>query len=164
MRIKLLVLVGLALISGIGLLGYAYAGENDGNQLSESEIRFCQNSQQQYVLVGEEKYLKMYDYDFLSQVCVMLYNDPLWDYSGDHKMNKLVEKSENLILVSQSNEESKVNELKEINQLKKQNISLLQRLEHHKQMVDELETQIEDKNSIIREQTKVILSLSSRGN
>lgn len=166
MRHKLSVLLGLALISGVGLLGYAYGGENEKDGLSEGQIRFCQNSHQQYVLVGEEKYLKMYDYDFLSKACVMLYNDPVWqDADGDQKTSELIEKSEELISVSNNKEEhKKVNEIKELNHLKKQNISLLQRLEQQKQMVDNLEKRVEEKNAIIKEQIKVILSLSSKGN
>lgn len=79
-----------ALILFFSNLTYAVATEFE---FSMNDIEFCHEVFPQYEFLGLQWFIKNYHYSIESRVCGSLYEDPLWNYQNDDRMQKLLERS-----------------------------------------------------------------------
>ena len=61
--------------------------------LSENDIEWCEEVYIQYKAAGLDWFLENYHYSIEARVCANLYEDSIWGYQGDDRMQKLVERS-----------------------------------------------------------------------
>lgn len=61
--------------------------------LTENDIEWCHDVYPQYKTLGLSWFLENYHYSIEARVCASLYEDQIWQYKGDDKMTKLVERS-----------------------------------------------------------------------
>jgi len=78
-------------------------------ELSENDIEWCHELHPQYETLGLEWFLENYHYTIEARVCASLYEDPIWDYEGDDRTDKLLERSKYYIELEilESQEEAK---------------------------------------------------------
>lgn len=69
---------------------YVFATEFE---FSMNDIEFCHEVYPQYEILGLQWFIKNYHYSIESRVCGSLYEDPLWSYEGEDRMQKLLERS-----------------------------------------------------------------------
>ncbi len=69
---------------------YAFA---TGFEFSMNDIEFCHEVYPQYEVLGLQWFIENYHYSIESRVCGSLYEDPLWTYEGEDRMQKLLERS-----------------------------------------------------------------------
>ena len=62
-------------------------------EFSMNDIEFCHEVYPQYEILGLQWFIKNYHYSIEARVCGSLYEDPLWNYQGDDRMQKLLERS-----------------------------------------------------------------------
>jgi hypothetical protein len=60
--------------------------------LTENGIEWCEENQSLYKFMGNN-FFEHHKHSIESRICVSLYNDPLWTYSGYDRQGKLVEQS-----------------------------------------------------------------------
>jgi hypothetical protein len=63
-------------------------------KLTENGVQWCEEELARYELWGEEKWIAENNYSLEARICAHLYNDPLWEYQGNDRVEKLIEKSE----------------------------------------------------------------------
>jgi predicted secreted protein with PEFG-CTERM motif len=68
------------------------AAIRDGG-LTENDIEWCEDVFPQYEAAGLKWFLENYHYSIEARVCANLYEDQLWEYYGDDRIQKLVERS-----------------------------------------------------------------------
>jgi len=68
------------------------AAIRDGG-LTENDIEWCEDVFPQYEAAGLNWFLENYHYSIEARVCANLYEDQLWGYYGDDRIQKLVERS-----------------------------------------------------------------------
>jgi predicted secreted protein with PEFG-CTERM motif len=68
------------------------AAVRDG-ALTENDIEWCEDVFQQYEAAGLKWFLENYHYSIEARVCANLYEDQLWEYPGNDRIQKLVERS-----------------------------------------------------------------------
>lgn len=73
-------------------LSFANATVSNG-ALTENDIEWCHDVYPQYKTLGLSWYLENYHYSIEARVCASLYEDKIWQYEGDDRMTKLVERS-----------------------------------------------------------------------
>ncbi|MFQ5573987.1 MAG: hypothetical protein ACE5EJ_07025, partial [Nitrosopumilaceae archaeon] len=75
-----------------------------------NDIEWCHEVFPQYEILGLQWFLKNYHYSIEARVCGSLYEDQLWSYQGDDRMQKLLERSLYYIEleIQESKEEAKV--------------------------------------------------------
>jgi predicted secreted protein with PEFG-CTERM motif len=61
--------------------------------LTENDIEWCHDVYSQYKTLGLNWYLENYNYSIEARVCASLYEDKIWQYEGDDRMTKLVQRS-----------------------------------------------------------------------
>ena len=61
--------------------------------LTENDIEWCHDLYPQYKTLGLNWFLENYHYSIEARVCASLYEDQIWQYKGDDRMTKLVERS-----------------------------------------------------------------------
>lgn len=61
--------------------------------LTENDIEWCHEAYPQYKTLGLSWFLENYHYSIEARVCASLYEDQIWQYKGDDRMQKLVEQS-----------------------------------------------------------------------
>ena len=66
-------------------------------EFSMNDIEFCHEVYPQYEMLGLQWFLENYHYSIEVRVCGSLYEDPLWRYQGDDRMQKLLERSHHYI-------------------------------------------------------------------
>lgn len=78
-------------------------------ELSENDIEWCHELHPQYETLGLEWFLENYHYTIEARVCASLYEDPIWDYEGGDRIDKLLERSKYYIELEilESQEEAK---------------------------------------------------------
>lgn len=78
-------------------------------EFSLNDIEFCHEVYPQYETLGLDWFLENYHYSIEARVCGSLYEDPLWSYEGDDRMQKLLERSKHYIEleIQESKEEAK---------------------------------------------------------
>ncbi len=62
-------------------------------EFSMNDIEFCHEVYPQYEILGLQWFIKNYHYSIDARVCGSLYEDPLWGYQGEDRMQKLLERS-----------------------------------------------------------------------
>jgi len=84
----------LGILSLVFLVGTAYAATpfftNGG--FTENGIEWCEENYQLYQFMGND-FFEHHQHSIESRVCVSLYHDPLWIYSGPDRYEKLIEQS-----------------------------------------------------------------------
>jgi len=68
------------------------AAVRDG-ALTENDIEWCEDVFPQYEAAGLKWFLENYHYSIEARVCANLYEDQLWEYPGNDRIQKLVERS-----------------------------------------------------------------------
>ncbi|MFQ5572939.1 MAG: hypothetical protein ACE5EJ_01670 [Nitrosopumilaceae archaeon] len=85
---KITIVFGLIIL--FSNVTYAFATEFE---FSMNDIEFCHEVYPQYEQLGLQWFIKNYHYSIESRVCGSLYEDPLWTYEGEDRMQKLLERS-----------------------------------------------------------------------
>ncbi len=83
------------------------AAVRDG-ALTENDIEWCEDVFPQYEAAGLNWFLENYHYSIEARVCANLYEDQLWEYYGDDRIQKLVERSKYYVVleIQESEEEA----------------------------------------------------------
>ena len=68
------------------------AAVRDG-ALTENDIEWCEDVFLQYEAAGLKWFLENYHYSIEARVCANLYEAQLWEYPGNDRIQKLVERS-----------------------------------------------------------------------
>lgn len=132
--------------------------------LTQNDIEYCEENYGQYKAIGEYQFLERERRTIESRVCVHLYEDPIWDYTGASRVAKLLERGNYYVDVeiakSKANAQTGVvpQEEKPVTELQKAGARILE-LEKE---VDALEKKIAQKDAIIAAQVKVLLDLASK--
>jgi hypothetical protein len=79
-------------ILAISSISYSYATVENG-ALTQNSVEWCTEVYQQYNALGLSWFLENYHYSIESRVCANLYEDSIWNYDGNDRMQKLVERS-----------------------------------------------------------------------
>lgn len=64
------------------------------NRLTENGIQWCEEELARYELWGEKVWIEQHNYSIEARICAHLYSDPLWEYQGNNRVEKLIERSE----------------------------------------------------------------------
>ena len=73
-------------------ISFANATVRDG-ALTENDIEWCHEAYLEYKTLGLNWFLENYHYSIEARVCASLYEDQIWQYQGDDRIKKLVERS-----------------------------------------------------------------------
>jgi len=65
--------------------------------LSENDIEWCEEVHPQYETLGLDWFLENYHYSIEARVCASLYVDPIWDYIGEDRIEKLLDRSQHYV-------------------------------------------------------------------
>jgi len=65
--------------------------------LSENDIEWCEEIHPQYETLGLDWFLENYHFSIESRVCASLYVDPIWDYDGEDRVEKLLDRSQHYV-------------------------------------------------------------------
>ena len=88
----------LVIILLLGLVGTAYAATpffaNGG--FTKNGIEWCEENYLLYQYMGNN-FFEHHHHSIESRVCVSLFSDPLWNYSGIDRTDKLIEKSRHYV-------------------------------------------------------------------
>lgn len=79
----------------------------ENGQFTPNGIEWCEENLQLYEIL-EEQFFEHHKHSLESRVCASLYEDPLWDYDGPDRIQRLIEKSMyySQLEISESIEES----------------------------------------------------------
>lgn len=79
------------------------------NKFTKDGIDWCQEEKPRYDIIGEPDWIKHHRYSIESRVCANLYSDPIWNYNGEDRTQKLIERSKYYVEleIKESQEESK---------------------------------------------------------
>ena len=91
MKISFLILLTLISVFTISSAYAATAFFANGG-LTENGIQWCEENYQLYQFMGND-FFEHHKHSIESRICVSLYHDPLWTYSGYDRYEKLVEQS-----------------------------------------------------------------------
>ena len=99
-------IIGFLLIFLFSNVLFVFAAEFE---FSQNDIEWCNEVYPQYETLGLDWFLENYHYSIEARVCGSLYEDPLWSYEGDDRMQKLLERSKHYIEleIQESKEEAK---------------------------------------------------------
>ena len=64
------------------------------NRLTENGIQWCHEELPRYELWGEKVWIEQHNYSIEARICAHLFSDPLWEYQGNDRVQKLIEKSQ----------------------------------------------------------------------
>ncbi|MFB5611157.1 MAG: hypothetical protein ACE5R3_03840 [Nitrosopumilaceae archaeon] len=87
-KIKITIVFGIILL--FSNVTYVFTAEFE---FSMNDIEWCNEVYPQYEVLGLEWFIKNYHYSIEARVCGSLYEDPLWNYQGEDRMQKLLERS-----------------------------------------------------------------------
>ncbi|MGI0010026.1 MAG: hypothetical protein ACREAE_01335, partial [Nitrosopumilaceae archaeon] len=65
--------------------------------LTENDIEWCHDVYLQYKTLGLSWFLENHNYSIEARVCASLYEDQMWQYEGNDRIKKLVERSKYFI-------------------------------------------------------------------
>jgi hypothetical protein len=60
--------------------------------LTKNDIAYCEESHEHYKLLGDYQFLEREKRTMEARVCVHLYYDPVWSYSGADRLDKLLKR------------------------------------------------------------------------
>jgi hypothetical protein len=82
---------------------------SEGGVLNEKGIQWCEEEFARYDAMGEPLFLKNNHYTIEARACANLFKDSLWDYQGQDRVEKLIERSKFYVLaeIEESKEEAK---------------------------------------------------------
>ncbi len=83
----------ILLISAIMIGTYPTNAAIRDGALTENDIDWCEEVFPQYEAAGLNWFLENYHYSIEARVCANLYEDQLWEYDGNDRIQKLVERS-----------------------------------------------------------------------
>ncbi len=91
----------MKIILALLVLGFLAFSPVDGatinfaeGKLTENGVQWCEEELARYELWGEEKWIKENNHSIEARICAHLYSDPLWEYQGNDRVEKLIEKSQ----------------------------------------------------------------------
>lgn len=76
-------------VSGI----YPVYATVENGALTQNSVEWCEEVYPQYSTLGLSWFLENYHYSIEARVCGSLYEDSIWEYDGDDRVQKLVERS-----------------------------------------------------------------------
>ena len=79
----------------------------ENGYFTQNGIEWCQENLPLYEILGN-KFFEHHRHSLESRVCASLYNDPLWNYTGQDRIQKLIERSQHYsqLEIAESNEEA----------------------------------------------------------
>ena len=90
----------MKIILALFVLGFLAFNPVDGatinfaeGKLTKNGVQWCEEEFARYELWGEEKWIEQNHYSIEARICAHLYSDPLWEYQGSDRVEKLIEKS-----------------------------------------------------------------------
>ncbi len=102
----------ILLIALLANMNQVEAAIRDG-ALTENDIEWCHEVNSQYKAAGLKWFLENYHHSIEARVCANLYEDPIWEYQGDDRIQKLVERSKYYVEleIKESKEEAESGEI-----------------------------------------------------
>ena len=100
------IVFGLFVVLLLSNVTFVFATEFE---FSQNDIEWCHDVYPQYDILGLDLFLENYHYSIEARVCGSLYEDSLWNYEGDDRMQKLLDRSKHYIEleIQESKEEAK---------------------------------------------------------
>lgn len=144
--------------------------ENDHKELAEKRARLqnmqnCNDWYPQYSFLTESQF-RLQKHESIVNDCIILYNDAIWEYVGEDRLEKLSERLDEIKIQSAENIEPEPNKL-EINvaKLEPSIVNTQQNINNDSELQERvkfLEEEIKKKDAIIQEQLNVIMELANR--
>jgi hypothetical protein len=75
MKISAFAIIACVVLSGTNVIA-------ETGYLTKNDIAYCEENYGQYKFLGDYQFLERERRTIEARVCVHLYNDPIWDYSG----------------------------------------------------------------------------------
>lgn len=134
------------------------------NYLIENDIMYCEENFEQYKLIGDYEFLEREKRTLEARVCVHLYADPVWDYSGKDRLARLLERGNHYVDVeiAQSRENAKIGTIPQQEKPLTETQEMKAKILVLEKKIAELEKKISQKNAVIMEQIKVIMDLANK--
>ena len=127
--------------------------QRDEIKIKLQNLQKCEDWYSQYQFIDETNF-KIQKNAQMVESCITLYNDPIWTYSGDDRIQILSEKLESILAETPV----KSNIADEFLNKAQYEVDRIYSLE---KKISQLEGEIENKNLIIREQMNVISNLAN---
>jgi len=89
-RVALLATLSVILVSTI--LSYNSVSEGSTESPTILDILECEEKYAQFEILGQYRFFELYSYSGLSTDCVLLYNDPIWEYDDDNRSQVLLQR------------------------------------------------------------------------
>lgn len=133
----------------------------DEYEVDFDNMLLCEGWYEYYKLLTENEFYKVQSSP-LARDCVLLYEDPIWDYQGSDRINKLIEKYREYKEMSmqrgeveryESQIEAQLSSLTLVEKILQEQVSELA------QKVTFLEEEVAKKDAVLMEQLKVIMAL-----
>ena len=72
-------------------------------------IDWCEDEKPRFDIIGQDKWLEQHSYSIEARIALQLFSDPLWNYNGPDRTQKLIERSAYYteLEISESQEEAK---------------------------------------------------------
>jgi len=157
----ILLLVPILFSISIPTTNFVFGDEYD---VDRDNMQLCEKWYEQYKILTENEFYRVQSSP-LARDCVLLYEDPIWDYQGSDRINKLIEKYREYKEMSMELGEV----IREESQIEAQLSSatlgekLLQgRVTELEEKMAFLEEEIAKKDAILMEQVKVIMDLVNK--
>ena len=144
--------------------------ENDHRELAEKRAKLqnmqnCIDWHPQYTFLTESQF-KLQKHEETVNNCIILYNDSIWEYVGEHRLEKLSERLDEIKDKLSETVQSEPNDLEvDVEQLESNIVRTQQPITTNsdlEQRIKFLEEEIKKKDAIINEQLKVIMDLVNR--
>lgn len=132
--------------------------------LTKEDMAYCEENYSQYKYLGDNAFLEREHRTLEARVCVHLYNDVVWKYSGSDRPDRLLARASYYVDLefAKSTSSAKTGKITQedqpITDLQKAGAKILE-LE---KKVSDLEKKIEQKDAVIMEQLKVIMDLANK--
>ena len=83
------------------------------NRFTEDGVQWCEEELPRYEILGEAKWLEHHRYSIEARVGANLFDDPLWEYEGDDRIQKLIERSKYYVEleIAESQKEAKTGKI-----------------------------------------------------
>ncbi len=109
---KVILFPVILLVALLANMNQVEAAIRDG-ALTENDIEWCHEVYPQYKAAGLKWFLENYHHSIEARVCANLYEDPIWEYQGDDRIQKLVERSKYYVEleIKESKEEAESGEI-----------------------------------------------------
>lgn len=83
------------------------------DRFTENGIQWCEEERPRYDVIGESAWLEHHKHSIEARICASLYDDPLWEYQGSDRIQKLIERSAYYVQleIAESSEEAKTGKI-----------------------------------------------------